>query len=132
MGAHLYTIGQRKGLNIGGKGEAWFLVKKDIKKNTLYAVQGKNHPALFSNSLIAKEVHFITTPFKIPFKCKAKIRYRQEDRECVIKKFENGKILVEFSSPQRAIAKSQAIVFYDKNICLGGGIIEEISPYQNK
>jgi tRNA-specific 2-thiouridylase len=125
MGAHLYTIGQRKGLNIGGKGEAWFLVKKEIEKNILYVVQGKNHKALFSKCLTAGNVNFITNNFKIPIKCKAKVRYRQEDQKCVIKKFENGKISVEFMHPQRAITKSQAIVFYDKNICLGGGIIED-------
>lgn len=124
-GLSFYTIGQRKGLKIGGKGDAWFVVKKDMKNNMLYVAQGKNHPALFSQKLTAKKISWVNKNFnqQIPYKCHAKIRYRQSDQSCQIDKIENDTIFVSFDSPQRAVTEGQSIVFYQKDVCLGGAII---------
>lgn len=128
-GLSFYTIGQRQGLRIGGKGDAWFVVKKDMEKNILYVAQGKDHPALFSNKLIAKKNSWITDNFNIelPFKCKAKIRYRQVDQDCLIEKIENDSIYVSFENHQRAATEGQSIVFYQGDICLGGAIIFSVN-----
>ncbi len=125
QGLSFYTIGQRKGLQIGGKGDAWFVIKKDMKNNVLYVAQGKDHPALFSKKLIAKKISWVIENFNpiAPYKCLAKIRYRQNDQKCQIDKIENDNIYVSFESPQRAITQGQSIVFYQKEICLGGAII---------
>lgn len=129
MGIAFYTLGQRKGLQIGGKGEAWFVVDKDISKNTLLVAQGEEHSALFCDDLVAKDLTWVSKSApEIPYKCAAKIRYRQEDQACTILKIENGKAFVKFDSPQRAVTPSQSIVFYDKDTCLGGGVIETKGP----
>jgi tRNA-uridine 2-sulfurtransferase len=126
-GAAFYTIGQRKGLKIGGKGEAWFVVDKDTERNVVILAQGDSHPALFSDYLIASDIIWISPQAvpKLPFKCKAKIRYRQEDQECIIESIFDGKAKISFSSPQRAVTPSQSIVFYEWNRCLGGAIIQK-------
>ncbi len=140
-GAFFYTIGQREGLKIGGKGPAWFVVGKDIKKNLVFVAQGKDHPALFSSSLIASDLSWtdqkspknLTDQLKIPFYCQAKIRYRQEDQNCCIEKIENGLAHISFEKPQRAITPLQSIVFYQKEHLLGGGLIKSagISQYHD-
>lgn len=126
MGLAFYTIGQRKGLGIGGradgKGEPWFVADKNLSTNELIVVQGENHPLLFKESLIAKEPHWIEKKPSFPLVCKAKIRYRQSDQECTILEQE-GKLAVRFKTPQRAITPQQAIVFYQDDVCLGGGTI---------
>ena len=128
QGVAYYTLGQRKGLGIGGKKgakeEAWCVVKKDVKNNVVYVEQGEDHPALYRNSLFAEELSWISghAP-NFPFSCTCKIRYRQEDQECCIEKEESGKIFVSFSKPQRAITPRQSIVFYTQEKCLGGGTI---------
>jgi tRNA-uridine 2-sulfurtransferase len=125
-GAVYYTIGQRKGLGIGGEGEAWFVVDKDIKKNTLIVAQGENHPALFSTTLIANSLSWVNTqPVSLPFSCTAKIRYRQADKPCVIEKIDHDHVHVRFLTPQKAVTTGQSIVFYEGSRCLGGGIIKE-------
>lgn len=126
-GAAYYTVGQRKGLGIGGPGEAWFVVAKDIEKNEVYVEQGADHPALYASGLVAKEPTFIggNFPHTLPFRCLAKIRYRQEDQECVIEAIENDTVRVSFPEPQRAITPRQSIVFYDGAVCLGGALIEK-------
>lgn len=128
LGLSFYTIGQRKGLQIGGKGDAWFVIKKDIEKNILYVAQGKDHPALFSTKLTAKKISFVTETFnyELPYKCSAKIRYRQSDQRCQIDKIENDTIYVSFETPQRAATEGQSIVFYKDDICLGGAIITSV------
>lgn len=125
LGAHLFTIGQRKGLNIGGAEKPYFVASKDVKTNTLYVVSGEDNPLLYSKSLIAKDMSWV---FKEPKKrgVKAKIRYRQSDQDCIIERSENGKIFIEFEKPQKAPAPSQSVVFYDGDECLGGGIIESV------
>jgi tRNA-uridine 2-sulfurtransferase len=133
VGAHqgvaYYTLGQRKGLRIGGKGNAWFVVDKDVKNNILYVGQGENHPALFSHSLTCSHISWVhkTAP-QLPCLIQAKIRYRQEDQSGIIEKIEEGVATVNFLQAQRAITPCQAIVFYEGNRCLGGGKILSRGP----
>ncbi len=123
-GAIYYTIGQRKGLGIGGPGEAWFVVAKDMKRNVVKVVQGENHPALYSQSLRANELSWCASaPQNLPFRCEAKIRYRQASSPCIIEKIEGDYVFVTFDSPQKAVTPRQSIVFYDGEICMGGGMI---------
>ena len=128
MGTHeglaYYTIGQRKGLKIGGQGEAWFVAGKEAAGNRLIIAQGANHPALFADTLLAKEAHWISgvSP-SFPLRCTAKIRYRQADQLCTVTDGPDGMIHVQFDTPQRAITPQQSIVFYDGQVCLGGGFI---------
>lgn len=124
MGAAYYTIGQRKGMGIGGPGDAWFVVDKDIERNIVYVVQGTRHPALFCDELTADELTWIgPPPSSFPFICHSKVRYRQPDQPCVIESVENGVARVSFPIPQRAVTPGQAVVFYLGNRCLGGGTI---------
>lgn len=124
-GAAFYTIGQRKGMRLGGEGDAWFVVGKDISKNEVYVERGADHPALFSDMLIASNFTWVSAePPIYPYRCSAKIRYRQEDRPCTLYAAENGRAVIRFDSPQRAITPGQSIVFYDGPVCLGGARIE--------
>ncbi len=129
-GAVYYTLGQRKGLGLGGQGEPWFVVSKDMLRNVVVVERGEFHPALYADSLVATDLSFVDGHFnyELPFKCKAKIRYRQKDQNCCIVKVENNKIYVEFDQPQRAITPRQSIVFYDGEICFGGAMIESSGP----
>ena len=123
-GLSYYTIGQRKGMAIGGEGEAWFVAKKDVENNQLIVVQGADHPALFANKLVAHHVHWISgTAPTLPLCCTAKIRYRQPDQLCVVEKGVDDTLTVSFDTPQRAITPQQSVVFYDGQVCLGGGFI---------
>ncbi len=127
-GLMYYTIGQRKGLGIGGRGtgEPWFVAKKDIENNILYVVQGSNHPELFSKGLIARDVNWISNKKpKETFECTAKFRYRQPDRDVKVQIKSEDKWEVLFKEPQKAITKGQFVVFYEGDVCLGGGIIED-------
>lgn len=134
MGQHdgvaYYTPGQRKGMGIGGPGEPWFVVGKDISRNVVYVEQGTRHPALFCDELIATEVSWVAGSFskQLPFRCKSKVRYRQPDQECTITAIDNTTLHVRFDVPQRAVTPRQSIVFYDGNVCLGGAIIERPGP----
>lgn len=132
-GSIFYTIGQRKGLGIGGMkdstGESWFVSAKDIEKNIVYVVQGESHPALFAPALTATEISWIgNAPKTFPFECTAKIRYRQTDHPCTIIKVEGDKMWVNFREPERAITPRQSIVFYQGEVCLGGAMIEKALP----
>ncbi|MEB8432067.1 tRNA 2-thiouridine(34) synthase MnmA [Cocleimonas sp. KMM 6892] len=133
QGLMYYTLGQRQGLGIGGlktSSEApWFVVDKDLSNNKLIAAQGHNHELLLKQQLKASQLHWVSG--KAPsetFKCKAKIRYRQEEQACtvMIDDSDTDKCIVCFEEKQRAMTPGQSIVFYDENICLGGGIIDEI------
>ncbi len=128
-GVAFYTIGQRKGLGIGGPGEAWFVVGKDIDRNIVFIEQGEDHPALYAPSLVATEPSWVNgePPSPLPYRCKAKIRYRQTDQRCHIVEIHDGRLLVEFDEPQRAITPRQSIVFYDGDTCLGGAMISPLS-----
>lgn len=128
-GMAYYTIGQRKGMGIGGAGDAWYVVGKDPTRNVVYLAQGSQHPALYSDALIATELSWVSSkgppPLHEPYL--SKIRYRQPDQECLIQKIENGKAWIKFSVSQRAVTPRQSIVFYERDRCLGGGIIETAS-----
>jgi tRNA-specific 2-thiouridylase len=121
-GAAFYTIGQRKGLGLGGEGEAWYVVEKDISRNIVFVERGENHPALFASKLTASQFTWIEeAPLLFPYRCTAKIRYRQIEQPCTL--YENGS--VAFDMPQRAITKGQSIVFYQGDLCLGGAVIQQ-------
>ncbi len=123
-GLMYYTLGQRHGLKIGGPGEAWYVVAKDRQKNILYVEQGEHHPALYGLGLRAQTLHWVAGDFPpLPLACRAKTRYRQADQKCTLHCLEKDTIEVEFRSPQRAITPGQSVVFYQNDICLGGGII---------
>lgn len=124
-GLMYHTLGQRKGLGIGGAGEPWFVVGKDLKTNTLLVAQGSDHPALYTNGLKATDLSWVAG--KEPsasFTCTAKFRYRQPDQGVTVH-LSGDEAKVEFHTKQRAITPGQAVVFYDGEICLGGGTIEE-------
>ncbi len=132
QGVFYYTLGQRKGLGIGGiNGSdegAWYISGKDIDKNTLIAVQDHGHPMLLSRRLLTYQVNWISGEApKTALMCTAKTRYRQQDQTCVVKQDSELGWLVEFDQPQRAVTPGQSVVFYQGEICLGGGIIESTS-----
>jgi len=128
-GLMYYTLGQRQGLGIGGSGtgEPWFVAGKDLASNTLYVVQGDMHPSLYSHGLTAESVNWIS-PRKPtgPFKCTAKFRYRQPDQGITLTFTGDDAVDVVFDEPQKAITPGQSVVFYDGEICLGGGIINVV------
>jgi len=128
-GLMYYTIGQRKGLNIGGTkigdGSPWYVADKQLDTNTLVVVQNHDHPLLYKNQLTAQQVHWVSeAPNAYPYTCTAKTRYRQQDSVCHITKNKDETISVQFDEPQWAITSGQSIVFYQQQRCLGGGIIQ--------
>lgn len=129
-GSVFYTLGQRKGLGLGGPGEPWFVVGKNLKENIVYVERGTNHPALYTDGLTATDIEWVNKmEIKTPFKCFAKARYRQKERACTITKIEDDRMTVIFDRPERAITPRQSIVFYQDEVCLGGAMIE--SPFEN-
>lgn len=131
-GLMYYTLGQRRGLGIGGvkdgDGKAWFVYKKDLKTNTLYVTQGEED-VLFSSALITKGFNWIPQkPKETKFDCFAKFRYRQPDQKVCVEILEND-VKITFYNKQRAITAGQYAVLYDENEnCLGGGEIDKIIP----
>ena len=127
-GAMYYTIGQRKGLGIGGiSGEVakgWFIVKKDIKKNILYAASGDENSYLLSDKCTVTNLNWITDKPKEGQHINAKFRYRQQDNGVTIHFVSDDKIELIFDEPYKAVTPGQAAVLYDGDICLGGGLIE--------
>ena len=125
-GLMYHTIGQRRGLGIGGEGEAWFVCGKDLEKNELIVCQGKNNPLLFSNRLLASEFSTFTNK-KIPteFDCTAKFRYRQQDINAHVKVLDDDHVEVTYD-PTKAVTPGQAAVFYMGEVCIGSAIIDEV------
>jgi tRNA-specific 2-thiouridylase len=124
-GLMYYTLGQRKGLGLGGTNEhtdRWFVVSKDLKNNILYVNNGEC-PDMFSSVLIAAEFNFISGVPAQEFDCMEKVRYRQPDQKCRATVLEDGKVKVTFETPQRAVTPGQWVVLYNGDKCLGGGII---------
>ncbi|BCN93240.1 tRNA-specific 2-thiouridylase MnmA [Thiomicrorhabdus immobilis] len=129
-GLMYHTLGQRKGLGIGGGhgagNDPWYAADKDLKNNLLVAVQGKNHPLLQHSFLVADTLDWVSGECPVlNSPLKAKIRYRQAEQPCQIIEHKDGKIVVQFDEPQTAIAPGQSVVFYIGDDCLGGGIIEQ-------
>ncbi len=129
-GVMFYTLGQRRGLRLGGKeggnGERWFVIDKDIKNNILYVSQGEDDQ-LFSDGLIAKEINWIPqTPKDKTFECYAKFRYRQPDQKVRVTLLSDTTARVDFEVKQRAITPGQFCVFYTDTDCLGGGVIDQV------
>lgn len=132
LGEHLglmyYTIGQRRGLNIGGQagddGSRWFVIEKDLEKNILYVAHG-GEDRLYSKGLIMNSVNWIPfDPKERVFNCTAKFRYRQPEQQCTVNILDDT-IRVDFKEKQRAITEGQFAVFYSGEKCIGGGVIEK-------
>ncbi|MGE0385999.1 MAG: tRNA 2-thiouridine(34) synthase MnmA [Gammaproteobacteria bacterium] len=133
QGVFFYTLGQRRGLAIGGvrgAGEApWFVVGKDVAANDLFVAQGHDHPALMSRALAAEAPSW--TAGRAPAAgsaCTARTRYRQADEPCTITRVEAGGFELCFDRPQRAVTPGQSVVLYDGEECLGGGVIARADP----
>ncbi|WP_392565102.1 tRNA 2-thiouridine(34) synthase MnmA [Utexia brackfieldae] len=130
QGLMYHTLGQRKGLGIGGLKDApetpWYVVEKNLLTNELIVAQGANHPALFSTGLIAQQLDWVNRkPLIQTIRCSVKTRYRQQDIPCTVTPITDEKIEVIFDEPISAVTPGQSAVFYHHEICLGGGIIEE-------
>ena len=132
-GLMFHTIGQRKGLGIGGRkqttDEPWFVAEKNLESNSLIVAQGHDHPALSASGLTAKGLHWISTPPNTnSFKCTARTRHRQNDAPCAVEILADGCCRVRFDTPMWAVAPGQSVVFYNNDICMGGGVIENAIP----
>jgi len=126
-GLMYYTIGQRHGLGIGGAGDPWFVIGKDLKRNVLYVGQGFDHEALYSDEILATNISWTSNREKPErFHCTAKFRYRQPDHGVTVELLEGKRARVIFDKPIRAVTPGQAVVFYDGDECLGGGTIDLI------
>ncbi|MBH9580969.1 tRNA 2-thiouridine(34) synthase MnmA [Staphylococcus felis] len=132
-GLMYYTIGQRHGLGIGGDGDPWFVVGKNLKDNILYVEQGFHHDALYSDYLIASDVSFVNDiDMTTPLKCTAKFRYRQKDTPVTVTREDANSIRVVFDEPVRAITPGQAVVLYDGEVCLGGATIDDVYKHSGQ
>jgi tRNA-specific 2-thiouridylase len=132
VGLSFYTLGQRKGIGVGGmkshrnpdgESEPWYVAKKDIEHNTLYIVQGHDHPWLLSPSLAANQISWIAGEAPQDQALSAKTRYRQADVGCDYRSDAAGMFSLAFSTPQWAVTPGQSAVLYQGDVCLGGGII---------
>ncbi len=133
-GLMYHTLGQRKGLRIGGLANAgeepWYVVEKDLLRNVLIVGQGHNHPRLFSKGLIANQLHWVDRhDLADSIKCTVKTRYRQDDVACTVTPIENsetGEYQIDFDEQQSSVTPGQSVVFYQGDVCLGGGIIDTL------
>ena len=137
QGLSFYTLGQRQGLGIGGLKEKgaqrgggehapWFVARKDMAKNTLWVVQGHDHPWLLSSALAADDLSWTAGTAPVPGTYAAKTRYRQSDAPCTLLASDEG-LRLEFEDPQWAVTPGQSAVLYDGEVCLGGGVISAAS-----
>ncbi|MFC5684280.1 tRNA 2-thiouridine(34) synthase MnmA [Flavobacterium sp. MAHUQ-51] len=128
QGAHYFTVGQRKGLNVGGTPEALFVIATDVVSNVIYTGMGNHHPGLFRKALFVdqSEVHWIRTDMALSngetMKVKARIRYRQELQEATLHQYEKG-LFVSFEAPQSAITEGQFVAWYNNEELIGSGVI---------
>ena len=127
IGLMYYTIGQRRGLNVGGTKEKLYVVGKDLSNNILYVALGENNDYLLSDACLIEEVNWLYK--EKPTNCTAKFRYRQKDNEVNLEYLDSGNILVKYPKKVKSVTPGQACVLYLGNICLGGGIIQEV--YKN-
>jgi tRNA-specific 2-thiouridylase len=133
VGLSFYTLGQRKGIGLGGikahqnadgNSEAWYVARKDVENNTLYIVQGHAHPWLQSSQLTASQTSWVAGSAPAMQQLSAKTRYRQADLPCSFSSSGQEHFELHFNQPQWAVTPGQSAVLYDGDICLGGGIIE--------
>ena len=136
VGLSFYTLGQRKGIGIGGVKEhtrengshdAWYVARKDVVANTLYVVQGHDHPWLLSSALIADQISWVAGSAPSQANVSAKTRYRQSDMACEFATMNSDHFQLAFTQPQWAVTPGQSAVLYDGDVCLGGGIIASSS-----
>jgi len=123
IGLAFYTIGQRKGIGLGGPGEPWYVAEKRLASNELVVVRGHDHPLLLRKSLEAGDASWIASPPSAGVNLSGKTRYRQADSPCTLSRVLDSEIKVEFPAPQWAVTPGQSVVLYDGEVCLGGGII---------
>lgn len=126
MGLMYYTLGQRRGLGIGGlkdhSEEPWFVAAKDLERNVLIVVQGE-HPLLYSDVVYCEPAAWVAGEPSVKSRLRAKTRYRQQDVACEVTLLADGEIEVRFDEPQRAVTPGQSLVLYDGDVCLGGAVI---------
>jgi tRNA-specific 2-thiouridylase len=127
VGLSFYTLGQRKGIGIGGSkdgsGAPWFVARKDMASNTLWVVQGHDHPWLMSTHLVAQDAAWTGAAPRVGAVLSAKTRYRQTDAACTVTSSAGGRFELEFEAPQWAATPGQSAVVYDNDVCMGGGVI---------
>ncbi len=123
-GLMYYTLGQRRGLNVGGTADRLFVCKKDLEKNILYVAMGDENKYLLSYSCVVSDINLLD---ELPKKCTAKFRYRQNDNDVETEIIDENHILVKYKEGVKAVTPGQACVFYNGDECLGGGIIEKIN-----
>jgi tRNA-specific 2-thiouridylase len=128
QGAHYFTVGQRKGLNVGGTPEALFVLATDVETNAIYTGQGHAHPGLFRKALLVQneEIHWVREDLRLQpgqsMAVKARIRYRQELQSATLYQFEGG-LYVAFDAPQSAITEGQFVAWYSNEELIGSGVI---------
>ncbi|MFW4370760.1 MAG: tRNA 2-thiouridine(34) synthase MnmA [Spiroplasma sp. hy2] len=125
-GVMYYTIGQRRGLNLGGMSEPYFVAGKNVENNILYVAKSSEEKWLYSTSCIITDVNWINTLHEKEFNCTAKFRYRQKDIPVKVTVLSDNKCLVQFATKVKAITPGQAAVFYGDEVCLGGGVINDV------
>jgi tRNA-specific 2-thiouridylase len=123
IGLAFYTIGQRKGIGLGGPGEPWYVAEKRLAENELVVVRGHDHPLLLKKSLQAADASWIAGAPSEGAHLSGKTRYRQADSPCTLSRVLDSEIKVDFPAPQWAVTPGQSVVLYDGEVCLGGGII---------
>jgi len=133
VGLSFYTLGQRKGIGLGGikahqnadgNSDAWYVARKDVETNTLYIVQGHEHPWLLSSQLGASQISWVAGEAPDMAELSAKTRYRQADVPCKVAPEGQDRFTLAFTDPQWAVTPGQSAVLYDGDVCLGGGIID--------
>lgn len=133
VGLSFYTLGQRKGIGLGGQRAhrdedgnhaAWYVARKDVETNTLYVVQGHDHPWLLSTALVAGQLSWVAGAPPADGSLLAKTRYRQADVACALHGAGSAEAKLQFEQAQWAVTPGQSAVLYDGEVCLGGGIIE--------
>ncbi|MEN7528504.1 tRNA 2-thiouridine(34) synthase MnmA [Cupriavidus sp. DL-D2] len=129
IGLAFYTLGQRKGIGLGGSkdgnGDAWYVARKDVAANTLYVVQGHDHPWLLTPELNAADLSWVAgEPPAAGAVMAAKTRYRQSDAPCTVVSADGEALKLSFAEAQWAVTPGQSAVLYDGEVCLGGGIIQ--------
>ncbi len=131
-GLAFYTVGQREGLQIGGRRgavpEPWYVAAKDRARNALIVVQGRDHPLLWHAALTTGPVHWLAGRIDAPRRCAVKVRHRQSEQPALLEPQTHGAARIRFDQPQRALTPGQYAVAYEGTLCLGGGVIEQVAP----